>query len=448
MSWLLIILLVLVFLLFFLTALLLVVWVVQGTPNISASTLDLEPVETGGNGGLLLFSNAQLEGLSPRSLARMSARGVKVLAADNTGGYTVVTGLHPPSDPAPNAEDNRLVQTLYIGGRPAVTRTTTFADAAAVRTVGPVQISEAAAPREIVQWFDQNRTLPLDPNPATILNPNPKADPGDADPATLHPDRVRLKTGPEADNPAGGQGSPAGSGAAMTSAELESRLASARPTTRPLPRIAAQAVTHATLRREHLMPALAAESERRDKAVTLVRDPHRFYVTVRGRTACANSSTLQLPVQLFVPDEYAADLKALDGRLARWLVHRVHEPHGQHNQRPSRDVRETENGPRPEQTLLWQSELVALSGLVSARDELEVDTGLQCAKVGHWLMRLKLVDSTPGRPHSVLASAFFNPSSMISNGPTSFGHDLRDAWYAYRQITHAPDPHASVHQIS
>jgi len=88
-----------------------------------------------------------------------------------------------------------------------------------------------------------------------------------------------------------------------------------------------------------------------------------------------------------------------------------------------------------QQRLLWQSGGEPLANVIAKRNAFEVDTGLACKTVANALMRIKLVDA---KTNTVLCSAFFNPTSMITNGPTSFGSDMRLAWHTYRSLQYQP----------
>ena len=398
MSWLLIILLVLVFVMFALSCIVIVAWIASGTPNVSSTSLDLNPATTNGDSdddGTT--KTLDMQDMTPRTLAGMASKGVKVLVANNTGGYIVATGAPPLEDPKP-AERNRLVQTLYIDGKPTVTRTTTFADASLVSHDGPMQVRETDAQNEIIHWYQQNQSHPS--NPDTKPSTDHPA-PGDPQNKTIDPRIVDVRAMIAAAQPK----------ATTMTVENDDRDQDAAD--------GDMKGAWSSMRREALVAALAAETERVEKEEALDRDPHRFHVTVRSRNACAKSSTLQLPVQLSVPIEYSASPSAIHDRAIRWQIHRVHA-------QPEKKL---------QQDLLWQGDAVPMVEIINGA--LEVDTGLDCRTVAQWLLRLKLVDA---KTQGVLASAFFNPTAMISNGPISFGNDMQKAWYHFRLLQNAPNP--------
>lgn len=176
-------------------------------------------------------------------------------------------------------------------------------------------------------------------------------------------------------------------------------------------------------RQAKLLSQLAEEAERLSALDQMAGN--RFRLTVRNRSACGNSSTLQLPVQLFVPLEYTTSPAALTGRFVQWLIHRVTDEDNENEDQTNNDRW------RPTQTLLWEGEAIPLQRLCLERDHLEVDTTLICATISHWLMRVKLVDA---KSQAVLASTFFNPSSLISKGHINFGPDTRNAWQHFRLL--------------
>jgi hypothetical protein len=373
MSWLLIILLVLVFVMFALSCVLIVAWIVTGAPNISSATLDLNTNVT--------VDNVKVASVKRQKASEQATKGVRVLLAANTGGFVLSTGL---AGAQVIPEENRLEQTLYIGGKPAVTRTTTFSDASVVRQQGPMQIQNQAAQQEIVQWYQNNASLP----------------------SQTESGREYVETD--------GQFESDGSG--IQEIDIGAILEAAQPkSTVPLVTENAQSEEKGFYR-ERLEPVLLAEAEKRKEAEIRLRNPDQFHLTVRGRNACGSSSTLQLPVHLHVPTSFVAD-----GKMVRWVILHVAES--------------TRRSGELDQKVIWESEPISLAEICRKAGSLEVDTILECSTVSHWLMRLKLVED---QSHAMLASAFFNPSSIISNGPTAFGTDMHAAWQTYRQIIHQP----------
>jgi hypothetical protein len=384
--------LVIIFFVFAMSCVIIVAWIATGANDVSASnTLDLVPL------GQDTLEPITVNNLTASKVTDLANKGMHVLAAE-TGGFTITTGGRSNANEINNeepGEGNKLVQTLYIGGKPAVTRTTTFAEATVERTEGPMQLNKPDATKEIVEWFDQMKKA----DHKSVVD-GPRFDVRNMDlnammEATQQKKNMRdVLSDEDADD--------------EESDDEDRKLG------------------YENLRREYLLPALAAESKRRDDAAARLRDPHRFHVIIRGQQLCARSSTLQIPVKLFVPAEYSTSPAALNARFAQWSILHIS------------DDGNVPNGTL-QQKLLWQSELIPLAELSARKEQLEVDTSLDCGTVAHYLMRLKLVEATPRtHNHPILCSTFFNPASMINHGPATFGTDMRTAWFLFRQIQHQP----------
>lgn len=383
----LIFLLAIIFLVFVMSCVIIVAWIATGANDVSASnTLDLVPI------GQDTIHAPEPISLTADKVTELANKGMRVLVADQTGGFTITTGGVQNE----GNEGNKLVQTLYIGGKPAVTRTTTFADATVERTEGPMQLNQPNATKEIVEWFDHIK------NDANVAPHGPpfkvqNMDLNDLMEATHQKKNVRDDTAQE---------------------EGDRKLG------------------YENLRREYLLPALEAEAKRRDEAAARLRDPHRFHIVIKGRQLCALSSTLQIPVQLFVPPEYSTSPAALNGRFAQWSISQISKSVAVNDADVDADADDVSQHSL-DQKLLWQSDLIPLAELSATREHYEVSTTLNCATVAHFLMRLKLVEvSSTTQP--ILCSAFFNPASMISNGVVTFGTDMRTAWHMFRQIQNQP----------
>lgn len=395
--------LVIIFLVFVMSCVIIIAWIATGANDVSVSnTLDLVPL---GQDTLEPLEPITIKDLTADKVTNLANQGMRVLAAE-TGGFIITTGGAKLIDtllPSEGEQGNKLVQTLYVGGKPAVTRTTTFAEATIERTEGPMQLNKPEATTEIIEWFDN------------------------------------IKQGHERNVHGGGSGPRLDVrnmdlGAMMLATQQKKNMRNVEEDEKDEEddvdddnNDEDRKLGYENLRREYLLPALAAEAKRRDEAAARLRDPHRFHVIIRGQQLCARSSTLHIPVQLFVPAKYSASPAALNARFAQWSILHITDD----------GITTAEN---LKQTLLWQSELIPLAQLSAKREHLELDTGLDCGTVAHYLMRLKLVEATPGmHDHpTILCSAFFNPASMISNGPSTFGTDMRTAWYLFRQIQHQP----------
>lgn len=324
------------------------------------------------------ISAANVLDLNPQT----GGAGTSSLSNDSIVETLVHTGPQAAKEEEKEEVENGLVQTLYVDGKATVTRRTKFSDPS-VTSDGPMEIHKPASQHEIIQWYDQ-------------IHPEKNNEPKNVDLMEMIVEENRGKLfRPEKDPPA----------------EI-------KPSSR--------AEEYVALRKEYLLPALAAEAKRREDAAVKSRDASRFYMIVRGRDSCASRSSLTVPVQLFFPVDLIASPAAMNGRLGRWVIHHI----------VSRG--ETSNSDQiyaPDQKFLWQSDPIDFYDLAVDRDRQEVDTPLPCSEVQSHLLRLKLVDAVSGES---LCSAFLNPSSMISNGPTCLGADLQIAWHAYRQIQHQP----------
>jgi hypothetical protein len=360
-SWALIFLLGMVMVVFVVSTILLVVWAIQGTPNITAGT------------SLVLQDSTLVEATAlAKRAAIASMTGMRVLVSE-TGGYVVNTGAYV----LPVDTENKFVQTLYIGGRPAVSRTTTFSQARDVKTEGPVQIRDNSVSQEIVQWYENAKADSLEQG-------------NDLSIAKSAVGRLNIEK--------------------IMAQDLPKPLVSI---VKPDPSSSSTsnvASLWSQKRRKQLEEALSTKATKRLLNDSKLRNPHQFQLELRQSNypPCTKSSTLQLPLKLTVPTDYRET-----GRKVLWVAQKI--------------VSVDDVQP------LWQSQVVALSAIVGEKDSIEVDLGLDCATIAKLLIRLKLVDAAN---NTMIASIFFNPISLFTKGHAipSTGLDTREAWHAFRSI--------------
>jgi hypothetical protein len=141
--------------------------------------------------------------------------------------------------------------------------------------------------------------------------------------------------------------------------------------------------------------------------------PDQFHLSISSRDICTTSSTLQLPVHVVLPSAYKTSDSFLQSTHCRWRISRVSPDDGH-------------------LTAVWlSSNAIPLSRLNLVTDH-EIETTLACSRLSHQLLVVQLVLSTNDR--HVLASAFFNPLSMMNRGPTCLGSDPIHALDLFQQI--------------
>lgn len=377
MSWFLIILLVLIMLVFGASCVALIAWIVAGTPNVSASNT-------------LVLNNDPFLPQSPLQEAVDTLNGknvtTKVMLAANTGGFVIATG--GPKEEI--TKENKLVQTLYVDGKPAVVKTTKFSQISHLESHGPVDVRQDPAQSEILQWFAHQATTSKNENDNVFIN-------GDDEPSILSTKRLKELLIAEREN---------------TTVEMENSK---------------MGVTmDAAERRRSELSAVAERihSKRFEQQVNVLakHDPNQFGIEVLTDPApCSKSSTLQLPLSISVPTKFTTSLATLDAlhtSRARWQIHEIN---------PENDNKNTK--------ILWQSEPISLYDVVKNQSLMLVDTGLKCREVARLLLRVKLVDCANQHVH---AAAFFNTAQLVNKSHTPHTypnhHDPHLAWKTFRQF--------------
>lgn len=134
MSWLVIILLVLIIVVFTISCIVIIVWLFQGAPNVSVSNS--------------LVTSALDQGAA----TTITAVTQRKLLATSTGGFVLATGK------TVDVNDNRLVETVFLGGQAVVTKTTPLNSVGTVATYGPINALRGA---DIVPGSQKTLLQPL-----------------------------------------------------------------------------------------------------------------------------------------------------------------------------------------------------------------------------------------------------------------------------------------------
>jgi hypothetical protein len=398
MSWFLIILLVLIMLVFGASCVALIAWIVAGTPNVSASNtlvLNNDP----------FLPHAALQNTVNNLNNNQNDPTVvsKVMLADNTGGYILATGvkMDETTEGYGNNKESKLVQTLYVDGKPAVVKTTRFSQIKHLESHGPVDIQQDPAQSEVLQWFAHQSNTSQNTN----NNDMQQFGDGDNDEQILSTKRLKELLIAEREKTTTD---------AYTSSSSSSSSSSSKMDAMDERRAQLDLVSN-RVQDKHLKNIISNQNQN-------TMDSNQFGIEVMMDPApCSKSSTLQLPLAISIPTKFttsAAALDSLQASRARWQIHEINE----------------ENMMNKSLKILWQSEPVSLYDLARNPNLVMVDTGLKCKEVAPLLLRIKLVDCANQHVH---ASAFFNTAQLVNKShPTHTypHHDPQLAWKTFRQF--------------
>jgi hypothetical protein len=309
------------------------------------------------------------------------------------------------------------VQTLYVAGEPAVSRTTLFDAPPVLDSRGPVEMLDGAASEGIVRWYHSAvGPAPSDAIPSAALAALARSS---ADHLLLRPASATLAVN-----------------GAKPKSSVEITLVPDEP---PTPSRVGQPNQDKTGAMR--MPSLAAPTPGEGVAARAAGAPGRCHVAVVRRTRnsargamCGGSSMLIMPVEVAVPDSYGTN-GALT-RLVRWTVSRVDaEPVV-----AGRAVRENS-------TELWAGRPFRLGEIAGTSVlETEVHTPLSCDVTATHLLRLQLIWADPkissgatsasgGAGHALLCSDYFCPALVLApSAPASLGPEPLHAWATHRAL--------------